>query len=156
MWTSSGRVQPEFGQGNFKKLVAFCGIPEGLQESSNTCGRHDVCYFNPTVQLIARQYQRPGKAIIASLLTGLVLLLNAMAASPSLHEWFHSDAGESGHHCAVTLFAHGQVDSSTVDVVVVGQQTFVAVSPSVEISVFSPAIENLPAGRAPPVSPSYS
>jgi hypothetical protein len=105
---------------------------------------------------MARQYKRPGKAIIASLLTGLVLLLNAMAASPSLHEWFHSDAGDSGHRCAVTMFAHGQVDSSSVDVVVVGPQTFLVNDPSVEISVFSPAIENLPAGRAPPVSSSNS
>jgi hypothetical protein len=85
-----------------------------------------------------------------------VLLLNAMVASPSLHEWFHSDACESGHHCAVTLFAHGHVDSATVDVAVDRPQTFVADSSSVEISVFSPAIENLPAGRAPPVSSSNS
>ncbi len=33
----------------------------------------------------------PGQAVVASFLTGLVLLLNAMAASPALHEWFHSD-----------------------------------------------------------------
>ncbi|HEX4350420.1 MAG TPA: hypothetical protein VH251_08525 [Verrucomicrobiae bacterium] len=102
------------------------------------------------------QFNRPSQAVIASLLAGLVLLLNAMAASPSLHEWFHADAGESGHQCAVTLFAHGQVDSSTVDVIVASPQTFVASNPTVEISVFSPAIENLPAGRAPPVSFSNS
>jgi hypothetical protein len=101
-------------------------------------------------------FQRPGRAIIASLLTGLVLLLNAMAASPSLHEWVHADAGDSGHQCAVTMFAHGQVDSASVDVAAVEPQTFVAVPSSVEISVFSPAIENLPAGRAPPVSSSNS
>jgi len=89
-------------------------------------------------------------------MTGIVLLLNAMAASPSLHEWFHADAGESGHQCAVTLFAHGQVDSSTADVSVAAPQTFAAANPPVEISIFSPAIENLPAGRAPPVSPSNS
>jgi len=103
-----------------------------------------------------RQFKQPGRAAIASLLTGLVLLLNAMAASPALHEWFHADAGESGHQCAVTLFAHGQVDSSTVDVIITSPQTFVASNPSVEISVFSPVIENLPAGRAPPVSSSNS
>ncbi len=89
-------------------------------------------------------------------MTGIVLLLNAMAASPSLHEWFHADAGESGHQCAVTLFAHGQVDSSTVDMVVTVPQTFITANPSIEISVYSPAIENLPAGRAPPVSSSNS
>ena len=74
-----------------------------------------------------------------------------MAASPSLHELIHKDAGKADHECAVTMFAHGKVDSATVDVAVTAPQTFVAVFPSVEISVFSPAIENLPAGRAPPV-----
>ena len=86
----------------------------------------------------------------------LVLLLNLLAASPSLHERFHADAGNSEHQCAVTLFAHGQVDSATIDVPVSPSLTFVAVVPSVELSVFRPAIENLPAGRAPPVSSANS
>jgi hypothetical protein len=90
------------------------------------------------------------------LLVGLVLMVNAMAASPSLHEWLHADAGEAGHHCAVTLFAHGQVDSASADVVVTAPQCVVVSEPSVEISVYSPAIEHLPAGRAPPVSASNS
>jgi hypothetical protein len=94
--------------------------------------------------------------VIASLLTGLVLLLNAMAACPSLHELIHKDADTTGHQCAVTLFSHGQVDSATVDVAVAAPLTFVADFPSVELSRFSPAIENLPAGRAPPVSSSNS
>src|ERR1035438_9295227 len=90
------------------------------------------------------------------LLVFLVLLLNLLAASPSLHEWFHSDAGKEGHQCAVTLFAHGKVDSASVDVPVVATLTLVETVSSVEFSVFSPAIENLPAGRAPPVLPAVS
>jgi hypothetical protein len=86
------------------------------------------------------------------LLIGLVLLLNAMAASPALHELIHSDAAESGHQCAVTLFAHGQVDSASVDVPIADLLTLVETVPLVEVSVFCPAIENLPAGRAPPVA----
>jgi hypothetical protein len=86
------------------------------------------------------------------LLTGLVLLLNAMAASPSLHELIHSDAAESGHQCAVTLFAHGQVASASADVPLAELLTLVGTVPLVEISVFRPAIENLPAGRAPPAA----
>ena len=108
------------------------------------------------VRFKVRYSNWPVQAVIASLLTGLVLLVNVMAASPSLHEWVHPDAGRSGHQCAVTLFAHGQVDLSTVDVLPAAPLPWVASGPSAEISVFSPAIEYLPAGRAPPVSSSHS
>ena len=97
-----------------------------------------------------------GQAVIALLLAGLVLLLDAMAASPSLHEWFHADADQSEHQCAVTLFAHGHVDSVCADVPVSASMASVAVLPSVEHFIFSPAIEHLPAGRAPPVSSANS
>lgn len=103
-----------------------------------------------------RKMSRHSQAFVASLLTGIVLLLNAMAASPSLHEWFHPDAGSSHHECAVTMFTHGQVDSTCVDVPVPAPLTFVETIPAVKFSVFSPAIEHLPAGRGPPVLPSVS
>jgi hypothetical protein len=86
------------------------------------------------------------------LLGGLVLLLNALAASPSLHEYFHADADHAGHQCAVTLFAHGQVDAASVDVSVSTPLNFSKVVSPAVFSTFSPAIENLPAGRAPPYS----
>src|ERR1035441_8000535 len=70
-----------------------------------------------------------------------------MAASPSLHEWFHADAGRAEHQCAVTLFAHGKVDTASVDVPIAAVLTFIETVPSVTISVFSPAIENLPPRR---------
>ena len=104
------------------------------------------------LRLVKRHFKAHGKAVIASLLVGLVLLLDAMAACPALHELIHKDAGRPDHECAVTMFAHGQVDSASVDVPVVVPQTFLETVPSASLSVFSPAIENLPAGRAPPVS----
>ena len=104
------------------------------------------------LQLVKRHFKAHGKAVIASLLVGVVLLLDAMAACPTLHELIHKDAGKADHECAVTMFAHGKVDSVSVDVPVAAPQTFVVVLPSVEFSIFSPAIDNLPAGRAPPVS----
>lgn len=104
------------------------------------------------MRFATRHFTRRSQAIIASLLVGLVLLLDAMSASPSLHELLHHDADKPGHQCAVTAFAHGKVDSATVDLpVVVTTAPFELVVQAL-FSTFSPAIENLPAGRAPPVS----
>jgi len=104
------------------------------------------------VRLIASNSLQRSKAVIASVLMGIVLLLNAMAASPTLHELFHPDAGDQAHQCAVTMFAHGSVDSAAVDVPVVAPLPFIQTVCFANGSVFCPAIEQLPAGRAPPVS----
>jgi hypothetical protein len=109
-----------------------------------------------TVRFKMRHCRGPGQAVIASLLTGLVLLLNAMAASPALHKWFHADAGKAEHQCVVMLFAHGQVDSASVAAPVVAPLAWIQTVPSVEITHFSPVIENLPAGRGPPILPAVS
>jgi hypothetical protein len=93
---------------------------------------------------------RHGKPVIAALLIGLVLLLNAMAAAPALHVLIHKDANNATHFCAATLFAHGYVESAACDVPVVLPTTFVQNTPHLEFSLFSTAIENLPPGRAPP------
>jgi hypothetical protein len=103
------------------------------------------------LQLPVKTLARWTKLSLGSLLVCLVLLLNALAASPNLHELFHPDAGKVEHQCAVTLFAHGQVDSAAVDLPPAAVIASIQLSPRLEISVFAPAIENLPAGRAPPV-----
>lgn len=104
------------------------------------------------VQSIASVTDRSFRGFIASMLMGIVLLLNAMAVSPGLHEYFHADAGAREHQCAVTLFAQGQMDSVAVDVPPVACVALVWTVPAVDFSVFSPVIENLPGGRAPPDS----
>ena len=86
------------------------------------------------------------------MLAGLVLLLNAMVACPQLHELLHADADKASHQCAVTLFAHGQVDSATVEIFAIVPAVSIEATLPFEFSTFAPAIENLPAGRAPPVS----
>jgi hypothetical protein len=101
-------------------------------------------------------FKAHGRAAIASLLAGIVLLLDAMAASPALHEWFHSDASQPEHQCAVTLFAQGKVDCATVAVVIPAPLFFIEAVPAIDFSVFCPVIEQLPAGRAPPVLPAVS
>jgi len=75
-----------------------------------------------------------------------------MAASPGLHELIHADSGHDDHECAVTLFAHGQADSVTVDVSPALATVVIQFSADFDVSTFAPAIESLPAGRAPPVS----
>ncbi len=93
-----------------------------------------------------------GKAVLASLLIGLVLLLDAMAASPALHEMIHKDARSADHDCAVTMFAHGKVDSATVEIATATPTVSIETTPVFVFSSFAPAIENLPAGRAPPAA----
>ena len=80
----------------------------------------------------------------------MVLLLDVLAASPELHERIHQDRASSSHECAVTLFAHGQVDSAAVDISAATPPASIETAPQIVVSVFAPAIENLPAGRAPP------
>ena len=95
-----------------------------------------------------------GRVLVAVFLAGLVLLLNAMASCPSLHELIHADANSADHHCVVTMFSHGQVDSATADVAPVAPSAVIEAIPQFTFSVFAPAIENLPAGRAPPIADS--
>jgi hypothetical protein len=117
---------------------------------NNACRRHVLCYIANVLQHVKSKLNRLGKPALAVLLIGLVLLLNAMAAAPALHELIHKDANNASHSCAATLFAHGHVESVVCDVPVVLPATLVETTPHVEFSRFSTAIENLPPGRAPP------
>jgi hypothetical protein len=104
------------------------------------------------LQLPVKSLARWTKLSLDSLLVCLVLLLNAMAASPKLHELFHPDAGKVEHQCAVTLFAHGQVDSAVVEVAAIMPVAPVEFLPQTSVSTFNALAESLPPGRGPPVS----
>jgi hypothetical protein len=97
-----------------------------------------------------KHFVQLGKPALSGLLVALVLALNALAAAPTLHEIIHKDAGQAGHSCVITLFAHGQVDSASIDVAVAAPTVAIETTPSIIFSVPSAAIENLPSGRAPP------
>ena len=99
---------------------------------------------------------RHGRLLLGVLLIFLVLLLNLLAASPSLHQLLHGDANHAEHQCAVTLFAHGKVDTASVAVPISVPLAVVETAPAIIFSSFSPAIEHLPAGRAPPAASSNS
>ena len=109
-------------------------------------------YIANDLQLGDHHFKSHGKAALAALLVALVLLLDALAACPELHELIHHDAGKADHDCAVTMFAHGHVDAATVDVFAAKAVILIESVPQIEFFIFAPAIENLPAGRAPTAS----
>jgi hypothetical protein len=102
------------------------------------------------VQRAKHIFNASGKPALSGLLVALVLLLNALAASPALHELIHKDADQAGHACVVTLFAHGQVDSVSGEVAVAVPLALIETTPSSIFSVPSTSIQNLPPGRGPP------
>ncbi len=87
---------------------------------------------------------------------GIVLLLDAMAACPALHEMIHHDAGKEDHDCAVTMLALGKMDSAICEIIIPHAAGFVETAQRFTFFIFSPAIENLPPGRAPPALSSVS
>jgi hypothetical protein len=93
-----------------------------------------------------------GRILFGILGIVLVLLLNLLAASPSLHEWFHADANHADHQCAVTMFTHGQVDNASVAVAAALPVTSIETTPQIAFSVLSATVELLPSGRAPPLA----
>jgi hypothetical protein len=134
---------------NIKRLFPANSLDN--QTALITCLYANFCYVANGLQRVSRQFKLLRKAVVALLLVALVLLLDAMAASPALHELVHRDADSPDHQCAVTLFSHGQVDSTTVEVAaIVPPDSFEIVSP-ISLAVFTSCIENLPSGRAPPV-----
>ena len=94
--------------------------------------------------------------VITVLLLALLLLLNAMAALPTLHELVHKDADQADHQCAVTLFAHGNVESATSLVTAIVPAVATKAVPQLAFPIFSPPVELLPPGRAPPAGASPS
>ena len=115
-----------------------------------TCRWQAICYIANSLQYKVSHFLRFGRSALAAWLVGMVLLLDAMATSPALHELIHKDAGEVDHHCAVTMFAHGQVESAACDVPVVTPTVWFETIPLAKFSVASTVVENLPHGRAPP------
>jgi hypothetical protein len=117
---------------------------------NNACRRHGLCYIANSLQYKKEHFCQFGKSFVAALLIGLVLFMAALASSETLHKLIHHDADEADHECAVTLFAHGHVESAACDIPVVTPTVWVETTPHLEFFAFSTAIENLPPGRAPP------
>jgi hypothetical protein len=93
------------------------------------------------------------KVAVAALMMTLLLALFALAASPSLHQYFHHDAGSTEHSCAITLFAHGKLMATgEVPVMAVFVSLLLLRVPLARLAEFSSYDLRLGFGRAPPVS----
>jgi hypothetical protein len=124
--------------------------------SSGTCAPENFEYIRTTLQFSTTAFVQWLKPLTGGLLVALVLLLDAMAASPELHELIHADAGKADHQCAVTLFAHGQVECAAVDVAAILPPASAPLLFFLPLPVFTAAVETLPPGRAPPGLPAVS
>lgn len=107
-------------------------------------------YIANALHLRKRHISVLRQGLTALALAFLVVLLNVLAVAPRLHECLHADSHSTGHQCAVTLFAQGQVDFVQTEIHPVVGGDFVVFLSLVISPVYHPAIENLPAGRAPP------
>jgi hypothetical protein len=87
------------------------------------------------------------------LLVGLFLWIQALAVLPALHALVHHDASDPGHECAVTLFAHGQVDASNPVVMIVCAAARPMIGPSIPAVIFVSTDVPLLPGRGPPAFP---
>jgi hypothetical protein len=94
-----------------------------------------------------------GKWLLIPTIIGTIVLIDLMAASPALHELIHFDAGKPDHHCTVTLFAHGQVDSAVCEIVVPTISIrWIDACPPVTFAIVDWVVVLLPPDRGPPAS----
>jgi len=81
----------------------------------------------------------------------LFLALQVLTTSPALHKLIHADADSLDHHCAITLFARGQVSTAETVVPLVA---FVAalffLLPVLRSAEFPSPAYLLSSSRAPP------
>ena len=127
----------------------------GANSKNRACRRHTVCYIANDLRYRKRQFNRRTRERIffaAGVLSLALWLFMATAEiCTPLHAWLHGGTIPDHDDCTVVVIAHGPFDSSTCDLPVVAPTTWIEVTPApFEFPVFSPAIENLPLGCAPP------
>ena len=89
----------------------------------------------------------------AAILSLAVWLFMAAAEIYSpLHAWLHGGTiPEDDDDCAIVCIAHGKIETVTPDVVAPVPTTWIEITPQIEFSILSTAVDGLPNGRAPPV-----
>lgn len=114
----------------------------------------DFCSFSTLVQLEQKKSasRHVTKSAIAGFLAVLLLGFSALAASPSLHELVHHDAGSADHNCFITFFAKGHfVTSETVRDLTLVAALFGGVALLTETFLLPASDYSFSASRAPPV-----
>jgi hypothetical protein len=99
------------------------------------------------LQLLAKCLLRPASLIrrcVGVALIFAVLLCGALASSSALHRLIHPDADNDHHECAITVFAHGNVNMAPIIIARPGDDSFQ------HVVLVSCDYLLLP-GRAPPV-----
>ncbi|HTA29185.1 MAG TPA: hypothetical protein VK731_01795 [Candidatus Cybelea sp.] len=92
------------------------------------------------------------KSALAGFLIVLLLGYSALAASPSLHELIHHDAGSADHNCFITLYAKGHITPvAAVEFLALIAVLFGAVALLADQFVPSSTDYCFSASRAPPV-----
>ena len=95
-------------------------------------------------------------AATAALSLALWLLLTVAEAYAPLHMWLHGGAIPENDDCAVAMLAHGKIDTGIVEVASAAPVWWIETTPQADFSVFSPIVDRLLSGRAPPFSAAVS
>jgi|HubBroStandDraft_1064217.scaffolds.fasta_scaffold663426_1 hypothetical protein len=101
-------------------------------------------------------FGRTATTVLTTLLILQILVLLALVACPALHHALHHDSDSSEHHCAVTMFAQGQVEVPVVEVAPILPVSVFQFLPLTSVPVFNSLAETFPPGRGPPAYPLYS
>lgn len=89
----------------------------------------------------------------AALVCLALFLALQLFASSALHKLIHSDADSASHHCAITVFSHGNISlANTAAAVVVCAAALLLSLPQLQSTVFSLFDYRLSPSRAPPAA----
>ena len=94
----------------------------------------------------------PVKKTVSLLCLVIFLFLQALATVPELHQYFHHDANQASHQCAVTLLTHGSLHVAGSLTVVISSPAVVGTLPAHIVSAPLRVDYLLLPGRAPPAS----
>jgi len=107
-------------------------------------------------RLYSMRNSQKHRPVIAALLLGCLLAIQAMAAFPALHLLVHRDAADADHECAVTLFAHGQVEAASTTIPLLPAAHRVVHDEALPRIIFVSTDILLLPSRGPPASPALA